>query len=304
MSFQQNECKVLEHDFLAYSMNTIDSRYAKETVIHISKSIRCWWNVISIFNQRFNDLKRTITVNEESSKFEFAYAILQMHSLETIRITECATISVVIGYYGSAFILLRIAIERMLNALYFTIDPSSLDDWSSGKLKLSITGKNGIISRLNNEEFLRKKTGLRSIDREAILGDKLSRFLKAIYRTYSKAVHGVVLESSDFLKPYISSKGDPKQFAKLLGKIEEEYIELFGETVDGVLDILGLIYLISAAFISKGKILEEEYCNKTLQKVLSVFPEMNDFVSRSCQGAKKQAPPHSSNHKKGVRGLH
>lgn len=279
MDFKENECEKLKRDFLAYSISTIGDRYSQDTVIHMSESIRCWWNVVGIFNQRFSNLKAKMANEGELEDFEFAYAVLQIHGLETIRIVECATISVVSGYFGPSFVLLRIAIERMLNALYFTIDPSSLDDWTAGTLRLSITGRDGIISRLNDDEFLREKTGLQSIDREAILGDKLSNLLKTIYRTYSKVVHGVVLESTDFLQPYISSKGDPKQFSKLVEKIEEEYIDHFGKTIDGVLDILGLVYLTCVALLTKGKAIEEDYCKETLQKILPIFPETNSFIS-------------------------
>lgn len=259
--------------------SVIDSRCDEKPSISLSKSIRHWQKMLHILNQRYKNIADSIENKKKREDFEFAYALLHIHAFETCRHIESAATTLVAGYYGASLVLLRIAIERMLNGLYFTIDPSSLDDWCEGKIRLGITGKDGIIGRLNDEDFLRKKTGLMKIDRETILGKDISEYLAKLYRRYSKVVHGINMESSDILEAYVLAKGNEEKFAESIIKTEEKFIETLEREIKNHLDLLGLIYLIGATLLTKGRVIEEGYQEETLLSILRIFPNMHEFVT-------------------------
>lgn len=269
------ECVPSEYDFLINAINILETRFDNEDVKWISKTIRYWWNIVGIFNQRVVEVKKSLEMGEqELSEFEFCYGIIQLYTLETIKQAECSAISMVAGFYESSFILLRSAIEKMVNALYFTVDRKALDTWLSGKLRISVTGKNGMIARLCNEHFLREKVGLPLPP----LISEFSEYLKSAYGNYSKVVHGVRIGATDFLKPYIVSKGEPVKFTKMVREIESEYINTFREIIRGTLDLLGIIYIMSLIISTKGRILKERFCNEVLQEMSPHFTRMHDFI--------------------------
>jgi len=266
-----------EYDFISNTINILKTRYDDEDTRLISTTISYWWDLLKIFNNKILELKKSLKLDKkELEEFEHSYGIIQLYALETIKQAEFSAVSMVAGFYESSFILLRSAIEKMVNALYFTIDPQALDGWLSGKRRISVTGKNGMINRLCSENFILEKTGLPLPS----LLDEFSEYLKSAYNRYSKVVHGVVMGATSLLEPYIASKGEPEKFVKLITEVEKDYINNFKEIIRGTLDLLGSIYIMSLVISTKGAILKENYGNEVLQGILPHFFRTDDFVKK------------------------
>jgi hypothetical protein len=145
----------------------------------------------------------------------------------------------------------------------------------SGKLRISVTGKDGMINRLCSENFILEKTGLPLPS----LLDEFSEYLKKAYNRYSKVVHGVLIGTTSLLKPYIASKGEPEEFVKLVNEVEKDYINNFKKIIRGTLDLLGSIYIMSLVISTKRALLKEEYGNEALQEILPHFPQTADLAN-------------------------
>ena len=256
-----------------------NERSEEKNTKELLKLIQDWDHLCLIFRRRLGTYQQKYlskASKKEISKFEEAHLTLSIFSSEITRLLQASVLCVVAGYSESAFIATRHIIERSLQSQFFALDFQSLGDWRSGKLKLRMTGKGGLIEKLSDPKFVRSKSGFPG---PLIMEEDLKKAVEGLFKHYSEAVHGKALGSTDIFMAGFSSK-TIGEFGRRLEEIEHGYMELFLKTMKPILDLIGLMYLTIDVFLSRAKVLEDiDDDEKRLQEILPTFPECRSFIN-------------------------
>lgn len=247
-----------------------------ESATAMSNSIQNWRALLATTTDAFMDLKSKVMNEKKLDKIEYAYGSFQLHAIDALRNIEGVCLCGASGYIGASFVLLRVAIERMIFGIYFIIDPAAADGRVNGE-RLVITGKNGIINKLNNEEFIRTKMGWKEGTNIKIFDDKLAEAITSFYRSYSTVVHGSRMETSDLLEVHIESKGNLEKGAELLLKRQKEYKGNVAALVVNFLDLFANLYYFGILLATQEQIVKELRKNECFKQIAPKFPRLNSL---------------------------
>lgn len=264
--------------FFGEIVQILEEHSTIERTTAMSNSIQNWRGLLIATSDAFNELKKQVKDEKKLEELELSFGSFQLHALDALRNLEAACFCVTAGYSGPSFVLLRVAIERMLFGLYFIIDPASIDARRLGE-RLKVTGRGGIIGKLNDKEFVRTKMGWKEGTDIQIIDDEFAEAVTSFYRKYSEVVHGIAMEATDVLDIYVASKGNNEKGAKLLVERQKEYIKNVAIIAVNWFDLLANLYFFGVLLATKGQIVKEAKKNECFKDIATKFPRLNRLYS-------------------------
>lgn len=265
--------------FLELALDKIEKRFHLSNTKTLFHLFSVWFTYNNIFKQRLSSYKEKYLKNSDKEaidSYDHRCFILGLFTFDISYLLQASFLLAIIGYPGAAISILRLVIERVVQCIYFTIDPDQVFPFIKGKTRLPITGREGLLARLSDPKFIEAKTGYPI----SLLDPSLGKTLGSLFRIYSTAVHGELMQGIDLTK--LKLKMDDKGIdikAKHVYRYELDFLKKFSNTLTTLLDVLILSHISTYVILSEARVLTDLHDRESdLEATLSQFPKTWAFI--------------------------
>jgi len=169
----------------------------------------------------------------------------------------------------STCLILRSIVEKIGLFQHLIVNSSDFESWKEGKKRIIMSGKNGVLIKMFNKEYIESKMQ-RKINLN--IDPKYADTLEILYTTFSQIVHSRASELSTFMRIW-KEKSNYSDSVPLMDEFYTNTAHSFSKEFLVVTDILALTLTYNAYIMTKGRLFEKNTHINKISELLNTFPE-------------------------------